>query len=186
MATGQRISTFFEGQWHEGDVPIMRAADHGSWVGSTVFDGARHFDGRSPDLALHCARVNKSALTMGLTPTMGVDEMVEAVTTGLKRYAPSDAVYIRPMYWGIDGDPSGIVPKPDSTGFAICLEVLPMIGADVSVTLGKTQFRRPVMEDNLVDAKAGCLYPNNARMMREVRGRGFGNALVTDAMGNVA
>jgi len=186
MATGTRISTFFEGKWHDGDVPIMRAADHGSWVGSTVFDGARHFDGRSPDLALHCARVNRSAETMGLAPTMSAEAMVEAVEDGLKRYAPGDAVYIRPMYWGIDGDASGIVPVPERTGFAICLEVLPMLGDGVSVTLGKTRFRRPVMEDNLVDAKAGCLYPNNARMLREVRARGFGNALVTDAMGNVA
>ncbi|MEO0938143.1 MAG: branched-chain amino acid aminotransferase [Pseudomonadota bacterium] len=186
MATGTRISTFYQGTWHDGDVPIMKAADHGSWVGSTVFDGARHFDGRSPDLALHCARVNRSAETMGLEPSMSVEAMVEAVEDGLTRYAPDDAVYIRPMYWGIDGDASGIVPVPDRTGFAICLEVLPMLAEGASVTLGKTRFRRPVMEDNLVDAKAGCLYPNNARMLREVRSRGFGNALVTDAMGNVA
>ncbi|MEL7099913.1 MAG: branched-chain amino acid aminotransferase [Pseudomonadota bacterium] len=186
MATGTRISTFYEGKWHDGDVPIMRAADHGSWVGSTVFDGARHFDGRSPDLLMHCARANRSAVTMGLEPTMSPEAMVEAIEDGLKRYAPSDAVYIRPMYWGIDGDPSGIVPVPERTGFAICLEVLPMLAHGVSVTLGKTRFRRPVMEDNLVDCKAGCLYPNNARMLREVRARGFGNALVVDAMGNVA
>ncbi len=38
----------------------------------------------------------------------------------------------------------------------------------------------------MVNAKAGCLYPNNARMLTEVRGKGFGNALVADAMGNVA
>ena len=46
--------------------------------------------------------------------------------------------------------------------------------------------RRPVLEDNVVNAKAGCLYPNNARMMVEARSKGFGNALVADAMGNVA
>jgi branched-chain amino acid aminotransferase len=38
----------------------------------------------------------------------------------------------------------------------------------------------------VVNAKAGCLYPNNARMLTEVRARGFANALVADAMGNVA
>ncbi|PKP82840.1 MAG: branched chain amino acid aminotransferase, partial [Alphaproteobacteria bacterium HGW-Alphaproteobacteria-2] len=36
------------------------------------------------------------------------------------------------------------------------------------------------------NAKAGCLYPNNARMLAEAMARGFGNALVADAMGNVA
>jgi branched-chain amino acid aminotransferase len=43
-----------------------------------------------------------------------------------------------------------------------------------------------VIESAVVNAKAGGLYPNNARMLAEVRGRGFGNALVADAMGNVA
>ncbi len=45
MATGKNIRTYFEGTWHDGDVPIMRAADHGSWLGTTVFDGARCFEG---------------------------------------------------------------------------------------------------------------------------------------------
>jgi branched-chain amino acid aminotransferase len=43
-----------------------------------------------------------------------------------------------------------------------------------------------VLEDNVCDAKAGCLYPNNARMLVEARSKGFGNALAADAMGNVA
>ena len=38
----------------------------------------------------------------------------------------------------------------------------------------------------MVNAKAGCLYPNNARMLAEARAKGFSNALVADAMGNVA
>ena len=42
------------------------------------------------------------------------------------------------------------------------------------------------MDDAVVNAKAGCLYPNNARMLAEVRARGFGNALVADTIGNVA
>jgi branched-chain amino acid aminotransferase len=28
----------------------MRAADHGAWQGTTVFDGARYVDGIAPDL----------------------------------------------------------------------------------------------------------------------------------------
>jgi branched-chain amino acid aminotransferase len=35
-------------------------------------------------------------------------------------------------------------------------------------------------------AKAGCLYPNNARAVMEARARGFDNALVLDMLGNVA
>ena len=186
MATGTKIRTFFNGAWHDEDLAVMRAADHGSWVGSTVFDGARFFDGRAPDLDKHCARVNRSAEALMLTPTVASEDMVAAIHEGLKAYDPSEPVYIRPMYWGIDGDPSGIVPKADETGFAICLEAIPMADPATSVTLGRTRFRRPVIEDNVVNAKAGCLYPNNARMLAEVRKRGFQNALVADAMGNVA
>ncbi|MCX8954633.1 branched-chain amino acid aminotransferase [Ruegeria sp. NA] len=186
MATGKNIRTYFQGQWHDGDTPIMRAADHGSWLGSSVFDGARYFDGLAPDLHAHCARVNRSAEALMLTPTMTTEQMVELVHEGLQAYSPDTAVYIRPMYWGIDGDSTAIVPQENSTGFAICLEEIPMAPETASATLATTRFRRPVLESAVVNAKAGCLYPNNARMLQEARSKGFSNALVADAMGNVA
>ena len=37
-----------------------------------------------------------------------------------------------------------------------------------------------------IDAKAGCLYPNNARALMEARSRGFDNCLMFDMLGNVA
>ncbi|WP_170789748.1 branched-chain amino acid aminotransferase [Ruegeria lacuscaerulensis] len=186
MAVGKNIRTYFEGQWHDGDAPIMRAADHGAWLGSSVFDGARYFDGLVPDLEAHCARVNRSAEALMLTPFVTTEQMVEIIREGLESYAPDAAVYIRPMYWGIDGDRTAIVPLENSTGFAICLEEIPMAPESASVTLGYTRFRRPVLESAVVNAKAGCLYPNNARMLQEVRSNGFSNALVADALGHVA
>ncbi|ABV94570.1 aminotransferase [Dinoroseobacter shibae DFL 12 = DSM 16493] len=186
MATGTNIRTYFEGRWHDGDVPIMRAADHGSWLGSTVFDGARWVDGVAPDLAAHCARVNASAEALMITPTVTTEEMVEIALEGVKSYPPEAAVYIRPMYWALDGGHLAIVPRENATGFALCLEEIPMAPPDTATTLTRTRFRRPVLEDNLTNAKAGCLYPNNARMLAEARAKGFGNALVADAMGNVA
>ncbi|MFM7653843.1 MAG: branched-chain amino acid aminotransferase [Paracoccaceae bacterium] len=186
MASGINIRTFFEGKWHEGNIPVMRAADHGSWLGSTVFDGARYFDGLAPDLALHCARVNRSAEAMLLTPTMAAQEIEGIVRDGLKAYRPDQALYIRPMYWGLEDDGYGLGPHRDHTGFAVCLEEIPMSAPENSVTLTTTSFRRPVLADNVCNAKAGCLYPNNYRMIAEARQKGFSNALVADAMGNVA
>jgi branched-chain amino acid aminotransferase len=61
-----------------------------------------------------------------------------------------------------------------------------MAPATATATLTTTRFRRPVLEDAVVNAKAGCLYPNNARMLMEARSKGYGNALVADALGNVA
>ena len=44
--------TFFEGDWHEGNVPIMGVRTHAAWLCTSVFDGARAFEGVMPDLDL--------------------------------------------------------------------------------------------------------------------------------------
>lgn len=186
MSFGKNIRTFFEGQWHEGDIPVMRAADHGIWQGSSVFDGARLFDGLAPDLEAHCARTNRSAEALMITPTVAPEEMVAIAREGLRKYAPGAAVYVRPMYWALNGSDLGVAPAMGATGFALCLEEVPMPDPEVATTLTTTSFRRPVLADNVCNAKAGCLYPNNARMLVEANRKGFGNALVQDAMGNVA
>ena len=77
MAPGQNWSktwTFFDGAWREGNVPIMGVRTHAAWLCSSVFDGARTFEGVSPDLDLHCARVNASAKTMHLKPVVSVEK----------------------------------------------------------------------------------------------------------------
>jgi branched-chain amino acid aminotransferase len=112
--------------------------------------------------------------------------MVAIIREGLAAYAPGTAVYIRPMYWALEGGDLGVVPLPNATGFAVSLEEIPMAPAERTTTLTTTRFRRPVLEDAVVNAKAGCLYPNNARMLAEARAKGYGNALVADALGNVA
>lgn len=186
MAISQNIRTYFDGQWHDGDRLVMRAADHGAWLGSVVFDGARQFNGKTPDLDAHCARLNRSAEALMLRPTVSVEDMIARTHEGLKGFAPDAAIYIRPMYWGISGDATAIVPQTDETGFTICLEEVPMPPETASITLGYTRFHRPTLDTAVVNAKASCLYPNSARMIAEAQARGFNNALVADAMGNVA
>jgi len=186
MAFGTNIRTYFDGRWHDGNVAVINAADHGAWLGTTVFDGARYVDGRAPDLDKHCARVNASAEALMIEPTVSAEDMVDLVWEGLRLYPPDAALYIRPMYWALESEYLAILPKRGPTGFALCLEEVPVPPVDTTVTLTTTRFHRPVLADNLCNAKAGCLYPNNARMLAEVRARGYGNALVADAMGNVA
>jgi branched-chain amino acid aminotransferase len=186
MSFGTSIRTYFEGQWHDGDVAVMKAADHGIWQGTSVFDGARLFDGLCPDLDKHCARLNRSALALMITPSHSPDEIEAIIREGLQAFSASQAVYIRPMYWALHGSKLGVAPLPNATGFAVSLEEVAMPPADFATTLTRTSFRRPVMEDSVCNAKAGCLYPNNARMLVEAEAKGYGNALVADAMGNVA
>ena len=186
MAFGKMIRTYWDGRWHEGDLAVMKAADHGIWQGTSVFDGARYFDGMCPDLDLHCARVNRSAVALMITPTCVAEDMAAIIREGLRGFGPGQAVYVRPMYWALHGSDLGIAPLPGATGFAISLEEVAMPSPDFATTVTRTRFRRPVLEDSVCNAKAGCLYPNNARMLVEAQQKGFGNALVADALGNLA
>ena len=177
--------TFFEDQWHEGNVPLWGARTHAIWLGSSVFDGARAFEGVAPDLDLHCARVNASARTMFLNPTVSVEEWAGLVREGIAKFAAGTPLYVRPMYWAERASPMALPPDSESTRFALTLYNAPLRKPDgFSVTL--SPFRRPTQESAPVDAKAGCLYPNNARAMMEANSRGFDNCLVRDANGNIA
>ncbi len=177
--------TFLDGDWHEGNVPILGPRSHAMWLGSSVFDGARAFEGVTPDLDRHCARVNASATTLGLAPGMDVETMAGLAHDGVKRFAPDAALYIRPMYWAEQGGYMSVPPDPASTRFLLCLYETPMPPPNgFSVTL--SPYRRPSVETMPTDAKAGCLYPNNGRAIMEAKSRGFDNALVRDMLGNVA
>ncbi|MGF1554138.1 MAG: branched-chain amino acid aminotransferase [Paracoccaceae bacterium] len=183
MARG--IWTFWQGRWHEGDVAVLSAADHGAWLGSMVFDGARAFEDTAPDLDLHCVRAVESAKRMGLEPPLGAEEMTEIAREGIARTPANTPLYVRPMLWATGGMPGIVVPDPETTAFCLCLEEKPMPPAE-GLSLTVTRFRRPTWDSAPTDVKAGCLYPNNARMLREAWARGFDNAVSLDGLGNVA
>lgn len=185
MSQAPSVWTWYENRWHAGDVRVLGAGSHATWLGSLVFDGARRFEGVVPDLDLHAERVNESARALGLSPTLTAARIMELVEEGLKHFAPDAAIYIRPMYWAEESDASVVAPDPASTTFALCLEERPM-AVPGGFTITTTRFRRPTLETMPVNAKAACLYPNNARMLSEARAKGFGNALVCDTLGNVA
>jgi branched-chain amino acid aminotransferase len=177
--------TYFEEDWHEGNLPIMGVRTHAAWLCSVVFDGARAFEGVTPDLDLHCARVNDSAAKLFLKPLVSVEDWIRLAKEGLQHFEKEEALYIRPMYWAERGGPWVQEPDPDSTRWCLVIFEAPMRPpTGFSTTL--STFRRPTLETMPVDAKAGCLYPNNARALFEARARGFDNAIMCDLVGNVA
>ena len=177
--------TFFEDDWHEGNVPIMGPRTHGAWLGTSVFDGARAFEGVTPDLDLHCARINESVKAMCLKPVVTSEQWIALVGEGLKRFDRDAALYIRPMYWAEEGAPGGVRPDPESTRWCLTIYDAPFPKpTGTAITL--SPFRRPTRESAPLDAKAGCLYPNNARALIEARDRGFDNCLMCDMLGNIA
>jgi len=185
VAWYSRTWNWLDGAWQEGSPPLLGPRSHASWLASTVFDGARVFEGVMPDMDKHCARVNRSARTLGLEPTMDAGHIHELVREGARKFAPEAALYVKPMYWAEADGPGTILPDPASTQFCLCLYEAPM-PMPGGMSLMKSSYRRPTLESMPTDSKAGCLYPNNARVIREAMAKGFDNALVCDALGNVA
>lgn len=185
MALGGKIVTWFNGTWHDGNTPIIGAADHASWLGSTVFDGARQFQGVRPDLMLNCHRIVHSAEVMGMISPVTADQVFDLCEEGCEMFAPDAVLYIRPMMWSNQGTPGIIDVVPDSTGFCVCIEELPMPAVG-TFALTTSPFRRPRQDMALTTAKAGSLYANNGRIMADARARGFNNALSLDIDDNVA
>ena len=185
MADWSQTWTYFNGEWREGNLPLWGVRTHAIWLGSSVFDGARVFEGVAPDLDLHCARVNASAKTMFLNPEVSTERWVELVNEGRKKFGPDTPLYVRPMVWAERAGPQALPPDAASTNWCLALYETPMRKPEgFSITL--SPFRRPTHETAPVDAKATCLYPNNARAMLEAKSRGFDNCIVLDAAGNVA
>ncbi|MCC2111129.1 MAG: branched-chain amino acid aminotransferase [Hyphomicrobiales bacterium] len=188
MSHGADWSTtwsWIEGSWHEGNVPLYGVRTHAAWLGSTVFDGARAFEGVTPDLDRHCARANESARALGLAPTMRVEEMMELTAEGLAKFPSATALYIRPLYFAERGGYFSVPPLPESTRFCLTLFEVPM-PEPTGFSIMLSSCRRPTLDSAPVNAKASCLYPNNGRALMEAKNAGFDNAILCDQLGNVA
>lgn len=172
--------TWFRGHWSDGNTPLVGAMDHGVWLASTVFDGARSIHRMAPDLRAHCQRTFDSAERVGLGVPLTVDDMVALCVEGIHRFDPDADLYIRPLVFGTEG-----LLVPTASGFALTLFDAPLPPfAGFSAMLSSR--RRPSPLAATTDAKASALYPNVARALREAKAAGFDNAVVLDPDGRVA
>ena len=145
--------TFLDGKWLEGNPPILGPLTHATWMASVVFDGARYFEGVTPDLDLHCQRLGESAKEFGLASLVPPGEMMELALDGIRQFPKDMALYLRPMLWAESGF---VRADPESTRFCFTLFEAPLPPADgFSVTL--SQFVRPLPSMAPTMAKASCL-----------------------------
>lgn len=187
MASGHGLAGadalhYIDGEWLEGNPPLLGPMTHASWMSSIVFDGARAFEGVTPDLDLHCERLIDSARKMGLAPPLSAGEVREIALDGVGRFPNGSALYIRPMMWAEDGF---IVPDARSTRFCCTLFAAAM-PEPKGFGVCRSSFRRPTPESAPTYAKACCLYPNSVRAIQEAQDKGFENAVILDSNGNVA
>lgn len=174
--------TYFDGEWSEGNPNTMGARTHGVWLSSTVFDGARAFDGVIPDLDLHCQRSIDSARLLGMAPMLSAQEIAELSWEGVAKFPPEAELYVCPMFYA---DAGFIAPDPSSTRFVLSIFDAPL-PEPTGFSACKSSFRRPARDMAPTEAKASCLYPNVGRCVTEAQGKGFDTAVVLDPNGNVA
>jgi branched-chain amino acid aminotransferase len=174
---------YFQNAWKEGDVPLMSSATNAAWLANTVFDGARAFEGVTPDLDQHCERVVRSARGLGLQPTKTAQEILALALEGVGFFPHGTPLYIRPMFWAESGL---ILIDPTSTQFALVITKTPLPDPSGGFTSCLSSFRRPSPDQAPTHAKAACLYPLAAMAAAEAKRRGFDNAVMRDPIGNVA
>jgi len=119
----RRALTYFEGKWYEGNPPLMGPFTHGAWMGQVAWDGARAFRRLAPDLDLHCARLVRSAQTLGLAPGVSPEELTALAWDGIERFPPDAELYIRPIVYAEDGF---IVPDAATTRWMMSVLDAPM------------------------------------------------------------
>lgn len=181
-ADAGQAMTYADGAWHEGSPALIRPREHGFWLGSAVFDGARSLAGAAPDLDLHCRRVVESGRVMGMTSPVTGDEIIALAREGIARFDADAELYICPMLYPAGGF---IVPDPASTQFVLHVGEAPL-PEPAGFSACVTRFRRPASDMAPTEAKASCLYPNVARGVAEANERGFEAGVTLDPIGNVA
>jgi branched-chain amino acid aminotransferase len=173
---------FIDGRWVAGNPPILGPMANAFWMASVAFDGARAFSGVAPDLDRHCARLVNSARVLGLRPMLTGDEIAAIAWDGIAKFPADAELYIRPLFYAEEGF---VIPRPQSTRFVLTLFDSPL-PEPRGFTACLSDTRRPTPESAPTMAKAACLYPQNAEAIRRARDKGFSNAVVLDALGNVA
>jgi len=116
---------------------------------------------------------------------LSAEQIAQIAWDGIGQFAGSVPLYIRPSYFATRGTDQWVPPDPDSTTFCMSLSEAPF-STRAGCSLTVSPFRRPSIETMPTNAKAGCLYPNNARALVDASRRGFDNALLLDMLGNVA
>lgn len=173
---------WYEGQWATENPKLLGPADHAFWMASMVFDGARAFDGMTPDLDLHCQRVVRSAEKMLMKPQHQWEFIRDLCLEAVAKFPEGEALYIKPMFFCADGF---LLPDADKTQFVLHVFKIPMPG-EQGFSACFSSYARAWSNMAPTDAKASCLYPNGQRATREANLKGYDNAIMLDGDGNVA
>jgi branched-chain amino acid aminotransferase len=169
-----------DGEWSAEPRAILGLSNNSFWMGNSVFDGARAYEGVMPDLDRHCERLLRSAKHMLMRPTMGAKHLSAICREGVAKFDPEAELYIRPMFYARGGF---LLPDPDTTECAVVIHRVALPRASFSAC--SAPFRRPCPDMAPTQAKASCLYPLSQHALHYAHQKGFDNALLCNANGDV-
>ena len=164
----------------------MGPRTHAAWLGSMVFDGARAFEGVTPDLELHCARVNRSAEIFLLKPLVSRRHLARPRRRRPQAFRPERRT-LHPA--DVLGRERTRRRHPARSGFDALVPVHLRGGAARSRTASRSRSRRigrPTPDSAPVDAKAAASIPTTHAPSSRRSARGFDNCLMRDMLGNIA
>lgn len=150
--------TFHQGTWHSGNYKVYGIDENAAWLGMSVFDGARSFDGVHPDLELHCQRSIKSAKVLLMNPGFAAQELHDITLDGIAKFPEGSHLYIRITFW----DQMLLRSVKDPSMIAECSVAVyeaPLVFDEIAINMSK--FIRPTSAQAPTGAKASCLYPNS-------------------------
>ena len=184
MPAWSQTFTFLDGEWIEGNAPFIGARTHAFWLDQRVRRRAS-LRGSDP----------RPRPTLRPPQPFGEDHVAEADhyregdgragERGGEKVRTGGGLYIRPMYWAEQGGATAVQPDPELTRFCLCVYQAPL-PQPTGIAITRSPYLKPLGSSAPIEAKAGCLYPNNARALLEARSRGFDNCLLCDMLGNVA
>lgn len=175
--------TFYNGKWRSGNYKVFGINENASWLGMSVFDGTRSFDGVHPDLDLHCQRSIASAKILLMNPGLAWQEIYDIVIDGIGRFPEGAHLYIRITFW--DQTIMRILKAPNIIAkFSVAIYEVPLVFGEFTANLSK--FARPAPNQAPTGAKASCLYPNSILAINAANDDGFSDAVMLDINDNVA
>ena len=172
---------WFDGEWNDGTKPIMSTMSQSYMHGSTIFDGARAYNGSIPDLHKHCERLINSSKIFGLNLPISKEKLIDLCKEGADLFEKDSELYIRPSIFCEDGF---LIPDAQSSKLAITIFRAPM-PSKKGFTAMLSNLRRPHPKMAPTLAKASSLYANTSLALSEASKNGYDNVVMRDGNENI-
>lgn len=186
MYYNEKTKVFLNGKWVKSKDATTSLFDQTLHYGNGVFEGIRAYDTEDGVQIFkakeHFERLHYSAEKMHIKLKYSVEELTKLSYELLKKNNLKDA-YIRPLVYV--GANMSLQPTEEVNVFICAWDWGKYLG-DTLLNVMTSSFQRPNPKSCYVEAKVVGHYTNSILATTEAKQKGFDEALLLDAKGNVA